>query len=208
MARNLEAKCRQCRREGEKLFLKGEKCFTDKCAIERRNYPPGQHGQKQSRLSGYGVQLREKQKIRRIYGMLERQFRRFYWEAAASKGVTGEALLQMLECRLDTVAFRMGFGASRTEARQVVRHNSILVNGKRVNIPSYQCRPGDVVEVAGPSKEQLRIKAAAEAAESRGRAEWIEVDTKALKGTFKARPQRSELPSTINESLVVELYSK
>ncbi len=208
MARNLDAKCRQCRREGEKLFLKGEKCFTDKCAIERRNYPPGQHGQKQSRLSGYGVQLREKQKIRRIYGMLERQFRLFYAKASASKGVTGEALLQLLECRLDTVAFRMGFGASRTEARQIVRHNSILVNGKRVNIPSYQCKPGDVIEVAVASKAQLRIKGAAEAAESRGRAEWVEVDTKALKGTFKARPQRSELPSSINESLVVELYSK
>ena len=190
------------------MFLKGEKCFTDKCAIERRNYPPGQHGQKQSRLSGYGVQLREKQKIRRIYGMLERQFRLFYAKASASKGVTGEALLQMLESRLDTVAFRMGFGASRTEARQIVRHNAILVNGTRVNIPSFQCRPGDVIEVAEASKAQLRIKAAAEAAESRGRAEWLEVDTKALKGTFKARPQRSELPSTINESLVVELYSK
>ena len=208
MARNLDAKCRQCRREGEKLFLKGEKCFTDKCAIERRAYPPGQHGQKQSRLSGYGVQLREKQKIRRIYGMLERQFRKFYFEAAASKGVTGEALLQMLECRLDTVAFRMGFGASRTESRQIVRHNGILVNGKRVNIPSFQCRPGDVVEVAEASKAQLRIKAAAEAAESRGRPEWVEVDTKSLKGTFKAKPARSELPATINESLVVELYSK
>ena len=208
MARNLDAKCRQCRREGEKLFLKGEKCFTDKCAIERRAYPPGQHGQKQSRLSGYGVQLREKQKIRRIYGMLERQFRKFYFEAAASKGVTGEALLQMLECRLDTVAFRMGFGASRTESRQIVRHNGILVNGKRVNIPSFQCRPGDVVEVAEASKAQLRIKAAAEAAESRGRPEWVEVDTKSLKGTFKAKPVRSELPATINESLVVELYSK
>lgn len=208
MARNLDAKCRQCRREGEKLFLKGEKCFTDKCAIERRNYPPGQHGQKNSRLSGYGVQLREKQKIRRIYGMLERQFRKFYKEAVASKGVTGEALLQMLESRLDTVAYRMGFGASRTEARQIVRHNAILVNGKRVNIPSFQCRPGDVVEVVEAAKAQLRIKAAAEAAESRGRAEWLEVDAKALKGTFKARPVRSELPSTINESLVVELYSK
>ena len=208
MARNLDPKCRQCRREGEKLFLKGEKCFTDKCAIERRNYPPGQHGQKQARLSGYGVQLREKQKIRRIYGLLEGQFRLVYKAAAASKGVTGGALLQMLESRLDTVAYRMGFGASRTEARQVVRHNGILVNGRRVNIPSYQCRPGDVVEVAEASKAQLRIKAAAEAADSRGRAEWIEVDTKALKGTFKARPQRSELPSTINESLVVELYSK
>lgn len=208
MARNLDAKCRQCRREGEKLFLKGEKCFTDKCAIERRNYPPGQHGQKNTRLSGYGVQLREKQKVCRIYGMLERQFRNNYHRASSGKGVTGEALLQILESRLDSVAYRMGFGASRTEARQIVRHNGILVNGKRVNIPSFQCRPGDVVEVAQAAKEQLRIKAAAEAAESRGIPEWIEVDAKALKGTFKARPQRSELPSTINESLVVELYSK
>ncbi len=208
MARNLDAKCRQCRREGEKLFLKGEKCFTDKCAIERRNYPPGQHGQKSTRLSGYGVQLREKQKVRRIYGILERQFRKTYKEASASKGVTGEALLQNLESRLDSVVYRMGFGASRTESRQVVRHNGILVNGKRVNIPSYQCRPGDVVEVAQLAKEQLRIKGAAEAAESRGYPEWIEADAKALKGTFKARPQRSELPSTINESLIVELYSK
>ncbi len=208
MARNLDAKCRQCRREGEKLFLKGEKCFTDKCAIERRNYPPGQHGQKNTRLSGYGVQLREKQKLRRIYGLLERQFRKTYQRAASAKGVTGEALLQQLEGRLDSVVYRMGFGASRTEARQIVRHNAILVNGKRVNIPSFQCRPGDVIEVAQAAKEQLRVKGAAEAAESRGLPEWLEVDSKALKGTFKARPQRSELPSTINESLVVELYSK
>jgi small subunit ribosomal protein S4 len=208
VARNLDAKCRQCRREGEKLFLKGEKCFTDKCAIERRNYPPGQHGQKSSRLSGYGVQLREKQKVRRIFGLLERQFRNTYKEASRSKGVTGERLLQLLEGRLDSVAYRMGFGASRTEARQIVRHNGILVNGKRVNIPSFQCRPGDVIEVVQGAKEQLRIKAAAEAAESRGFPEWVEVDAKALKGTYKARPQRSELPSTINESLVVELYSK
>ncbi len=208
MARNLDAKCRQCRREGEKLFLKGEKCFTDKCAIERRNYPPGQHGQKNTRLSGYGVQLREKQKVRRIYGLLERQFRKTYHAAEQSKGITGEALLQALESRLDSVAHRMGFGASRTEARQIVRHNGILVNGRRVNIPSFQCRPGDVIEVAQLAKDQLRIKGAAEAAESRGYPEWVEVDAKALKGTFKARPQRSELPSTINESLVVELYSK
>ena len=208
MARNLDAKCRQCRREGEKLFLKAEKCFTDKCAIERRDYPPGQHGQKNSRLSGYGVQLREKQKVRRIFGLLERQFRRTYQEASRSRAVTGEALLQLLEGRLDSVAYRMGFGGSRTEARQIVRHNGILVNGKRVNIPSFQCRPGDVIEVAQAAKEQLRIKAAAEAAESRGFPEWIEVDSKALKGTYKARPQRSELPSTINESLIVELYSK
>ncbi|MEN3353702.1 MAG: small subunit ribosomal protein [Betaproteobacteria bacterium] len=208
MARNLDARCRQCRREGEKLFLKGEKCFTDKCAIERRNYPPGQHGQKNTRLSGYGVQLREKQKVRRTYGVLERQFRRHYDDAVASKGVTGEALLQILEGRLDSVSYRMGFGASRTEARQIVRHNGILVNGRRVNIPSYQCRPGDVVEVAQTAKAQLRIKASAEAVASRGYPEWVEVDAATLKGTFKARPQRSELPSTINESLVVELYSK
>ena len=209
MARNLDAKCRQCRREGEKLFLKGEKCFTDKCAIERRAYAPGQHGQKSGqRMSDYGKQLREKQKIRRIYGILERQFRNIYAAAARGKGITGESLLQMLESRLDTVVFRMGFGASRNEARQVVRHNAILVNGKRVNIPSYQVRTGDVVEVAATAKEQLRIKGASTAAESRGIPEWLEVDTKALKGTFKAKPQRTELPSTINESLVVELYSK
>src|SRR4249919_3739209 len=167
MARNLDAKCRQCRREGEKLFLKGEKCFTDKCPVERRSYPPGQHGQKQTRLSGYATQLREKQKVRRIYGVLERQFRKTYKEAEKGTSITGENLLQLLESRLDTVVYRMGFGASRSEARQVVRHNAILVNGKRVNIPSYNVRPGDVVEVAPKAKEQLRIKAAAEAAASR-----------------------------------------
>ncbi len=208
MARNLDPKCRQCRREGEKLFLKGDKCFTDKCAIERRNYPPGQHGQKNSRLSGYGVQLREKQKLRRIYGLLERQFRNTYHRADQQKGVTGETLLQMLESRLDNITYKMGFGASRSEARQIVRHNGILVNGKRVNIPSYQLRPGDVVEVAAKAKEHLRIKAAFEATSGRGYPEWLEVDAAALKGIFKSLPQRSELPSTINESLVVELYSK
>jgi len=209
MARNLDAKCRQCRREGEKLFLKGEKCYTDKCAIERRSYAPGQHGQKSgSRLSDYGKQLREKQKMRRIYGLLERQFRKTYFEAARSKGVTGERLLQLLETRLDNIAYRMGFGASRTEARQVVRHNGILVNGKRVNIPSYQVRPGDVIEVAEKAKPQLRLKASAEAAESRGFPEWIEVDAKALKGTFKSLPARADLPSTVNERMIIELYSK
>jgi small subunit ribosomal protein S4 len=209
MARNTDAKCRQCRREGEKLFLKGEKCFTDKCAIERRGYAPGQHGQKSGqRLSDYGKQLREKQKTRRIYGVLEKQFRKTYAEASRSKGVTGERLLQLLETRLDNIAYRMGFGASRTEARQVVRHNSILVNGKRVNIPSYQVRPGDTVEVAEKSKAQLRIKAASEAAESRHIPEWLEVDTKALKGKFKTLPVRTDLASSINESLIIELYSK
>ena len=202
MARNLDAKCRQCRREGEKLFLKGEKCFTDKCAIERRSYPPGQHGQKNIRMSDYG------KKLRRTYGVLERQFRLVYKEAARQKGVTGEALLQLLEGRLDTVAYRMGFGASRSEARQVVRHNGILVNGKRVNIPSYLVRPGDSVEVADKAKAHLRIKAAVVAAEARGFPEWIQVDTQHLKGIYKAKPQRAELPQTINESLVIELYSK
>jgi len=209
MARNLDPKCRQCRREGEKLFLKGEKCFTDKCAIERRSYAPGQHGQKSGqRLSDFGKQLREKQKMRRVYGLLEGQFRHAYAEADRRKGVTGENLLQVLESRLDTVSYRMGFGASRTEARQIVRHNGVLVNGKRVNIPSYQVKPGDTVEVTEKARAHLRIKAAAEAAESRGFPDWIEVDVKSLKGKFKALPQRAELPSNINESLVVELYSK
>ncbi|BBO21934.1 MAG: 30S ribosomal protein S4 [Burkholderiales bacterium] len=209
MARNLDAKCRQCRREGEKLFLKGEKCFTDKCAVERRSYAPGQHGQKSGqRLSGYGVQLREKQKIRRTYGVLERQFRKVYAEADRRKGQTGENLLQLLESRLDTVAYRMGFGASRAEARQLVRHNGVLVNGKRVNIPSYDLRPGDTVELAEKARGHLRVKAALEAAESRGFPEWIEVDAKVGKGVFKAYPARTDLPATINESLVVELYSR
>jgi len=209
LARNLDPKCRQCRREGEKLFLKGEKCFTDKCAVERRAYPPGQHGQKKNtRISDYGGQLREKQKVRRIYGMLEGQFRLTYRAAEVQRGITGENLLQTLESRLDNVSYRMGFGASRSEARQVVRHNGILVNGKRVNIPSYQVSPGDVVEIAEKARAQLRVKAALQAAEQRGFPEWLEVDAKAMKGTFKAKPQRSELPATINEHLIVELYSK
>lgn len=209
MARNLDAKCRQCRREGEKLFLKGEKCYTDKCSIERRSYAPGQHGQKSGqRLSGYGVQLREKQKMRRTYGVLENQFRRIYAEAERRKGQTGENLLQLLEGRLDNVAYRMGFGASRAEARQVVRHGAVLVNGRRVSIPSYQLRVGDVLQLTDLARGHLRVKAALEAAESRGFPEWLEVDAKAGKGTFKAVPQRTDLPSTINESLVVELYSR
>jgi small subunit ribosomal protein S4 len=209
VARNLDAKCRQCRREGEKLFLKGEKCFTDKCAVERRAYAPGQHGQKSgARLSGYGQQLREKQKIRRTYGVLEGQFRRAFAEAERKKGQTGENLLQLLEARLDTVAYRMGFGASRAESRQIVRHNGVLVNGKRVNIPSYSVRPGDVVELTEAARGHLRTKAALEAADSRGFPEWVSVDAKAAKGTFKALPQRAELSSSLNEGLVVELYSR
>lgn len=177
--------------------------------MERRAYAPGQHGQKRvNRVSNYGVQLREKQKLRRTYGILEKQFRKYYFDADRLKGVTGENLLQLLESRLDNVTYRMGFGVSRSEARQVVRHNGILVNGRRVNIPSFKVSPGDVVEVAEKAKVHLRVKAAAEAAEQRGFPEWIEVDVKALKGIYKAMPQRSELPATINEHLVIELYSK
>jgi small subunit ribosomal protein S4 len=209
VARNLDPKCRQCRREGEKLFLKAEKCFTDKCSIERRSYAPGQHGQKSgARLSDYGVHLRAKQKIRRLYGVLEGQFRRVFAEAARRKGQTGENLLQLLESRLDCVAYRMGFGGSRSEARQIVRHNAVKVNGQRVNIPSYLVKPGDVVELTETARAHLRVKAALQAAESRGFPEWISVDAKEGKGVYKAMPQRSELPSTLNEGLVIELYSK
>ena len=209
MARNLDPKCRQCRREGEKLFLKAEKCFSDKCAIERRAYAPGQHGQRSgARLSDFGVHLRAKQKIRRIYGVLEGQFRKIFAEADRRKGQTGENLLQLLEARLDATTYRMGFAGSRAEARQLVRHNGILVNGKRVNIPSYTLKPGDVVELTEASRGQLRVKAALEAAEGRGFPDWLAVDAKAGKGTFKAMPQRSELSPTLNEGLVIELYSK
>lgn len=208
MARYTDSKCRLCRREGGKLFLKGEKCFTDKCPVSKRTYPPGQHGQRRGRLSDYGVQLREKQKLRRVYGVLERQFSNYYAEADRLRGSTGENLLQLLERRLDNVVHRMGFGASRSEARQLVRHNGVLVNGVRVNIPSYQVKAADVIEMGAGAKEQLRVKAALEAAEQRGFPEWLEVDVKAMKGTFKAVPGRSELPSEINEQLVVALYSK
>lgn len=208
MARYIGPVCRLCRREGEKLFLKGEKCFGSKCAIEKRPTPPGQHGAKRGRLSDYATQLREKQKLRRIYGILEKQFRSYYQEADRRKGSTGENLLQLLESRLDNVVYRMGFGASRTEARQLVRHNAIMLNGHKANIPSIQIKPGDVIAVNGKSKEQLRIKAASDMAEQRGIVEWIDVDAKKLEGTFKATPERSDLPSDINEHLVVELYSK
>lgn len=208
MARYTDAKCRLCRREGGKLFLKGEKCFTDKCPVEKRTFPPGHHARRRSRVSEYGRQLREKQKLRRIYGILERQFSNYYAEADRSRGSTGENLLRLLETRLENVVYRMGFGVSRSEARQLVRHNAILVNNKRVNIPSYQVKANDVIELATQAKNQLRIKAAMEAAEQRGFPEWLEVDSSAMKGVFKAPPDRSELPSEINESLVVALYSK
>jgi small subunit ribosomal protein S4 len=208
MAKYTGSKCRQCRREGGKLFLKGEKCFTAKCAVENRPFPPGQHGQRRTRLSDYATQLREKQKVRRIYGILERQFRNYYKKAAGTKGSTGENLLQLLEGRLDNVVYRMGFSSSRSESRQLVRHNAISVNGARVNIPSYQVQPNDVISVNEKSRNQPRIQSAMDLAQQRGIAEWIDVDTKKMQGVYKARPERAELPADINEHLIVELYSK
>lgn len=208
MAKYNGSKCRLCRREGQKLFLKGEKCFTSKCAIENRSFPPGQHGQRRGRLTDYAVQLREKQKLRRVYGVLENQFRNYYKIADRRKGSTGENLLRLLESRLDNVVFRMGLGASRAEARQLVRHNAIRVNGARVNIPSYQVRPNDVIGVSETAKNQLRVKAALQFAQQREFADWLDVDVDKMQGIFTAYPERSDLPAEINEHLVVELYSK
>ena len=208
MAKYTDSKCRLCRREGEKLFLKGEKCYTAKCAIEKRPFPPGQHGQRRSRLSDYALQLREKQKLRRVYGILERQFHGYYQVADQRKGSTGENLLTLLESRLDNVVYRMGFAASRTEARQLVRHKAVTVNGAMVSIPSYRVQPADQIAVGEGSRAQLRVQAAIDLAQQRGFPEWIEVDAKKLEGTFKAYPQRSDLAAEINEHLVVELYSK
>lgn len=208
MAKYIGPKCRQCRREGVKLFLKGEKCFSSKCAMENRPFPPGQHGQKRTRMSDYAGQLREKQKLRRVYGILEKQFRGYYKEADRIKGSTGENLLQLLESRLDNVVFRMGFGASRSEARQLVRHNGVTVNGRKLNIPSAQISAGTVIAVAEKAKNQLRIKGAMDASQTRGVVDWVEVDTSKLEGVYKNVPERSELPSDIKENLVVELYSK
>jgi small subunit ribosomal protein S4 len=206
MARYIGPKCKLSRREGTDLFLKsGVRALDSKCKAET---PPGVHGARRSRLSDYGLQLREKQKVRRIYGVLERQFRSYYKEAARLKGATGENLLQLLESRLDNVVYRMGFGATRSESRQIVSHKAILVNGQTVNIASYQVKAGDVVTVREKAKTQLRIKNALELASQRTVIEWVEVDSTKMEGTFKAAPERSELSAEINEHLIVELYSK
>ncbi len=208
MARYIGPKCRQCRREGAKLFLKGEKCYTAKCAMENRAFPPGQHGQRRTRVSDYANQLREKQKMRRTYGILEKQFRLYYQESDRRKGATGENLLQTLESRLDNVVYRMGYAASRSEARQLVRHKAITVNDRVVTIPSFRVSPSDVVAVGEGSRNQTRIQNSMDLATQRGFVEWIDVDSKKLSGVFKTYPERSELPSDINEHLIVELYSK
>ena len=208
MARYTDSVCRLCRREGLKLFLKGERCYTDKCAIERRNYPPGEHGQGRVRFSEYAVQLREKQKVKRMYGLLERQFRRYFEMAERSRGITGEALLQLLERRLDNMIYRMGFATSRAEARQLVRHGHFAVNGRTVNIPSFLLKSGHVVTVREGSRNVARIQEALAQAERRGVPDWLEVQREALTGRVKNLPTRSDLTMPINEKLVVELYSK
>ena len=208
MARYIESVCRLCRRENLKLFLKGERCYTDKCAIERRTSPPGQHGQGRPKFSEYSIQLREKQKVKRMYGLLENQFRRTFAEAARTKGITGETLLVLLERRLDNVAYRMGFASSRAEARSLVRHGHILVNGKKVNIPSYTVRVGDVISVKEPSRQITRVMSALEGAQRRGVPDWAEVDRDAFSGRIKILPTRSDITMPINEKLIVELYSK
>ena len=208
MARYTGAVCRLCRREGLKLFLKGERCYTDKCAIERRNYPPGEHGQARPKFSEYSVQLREKQKLRRMYGVLEGQFRRYFAMADRAKGVTGETLLQLLERRMDNVVYRLGFSTSRSESRQLVRHGHFMVNGRKLDVPSALLRAGDVVTVRERSREIARIKEALELAQRRGVPDWLEITPETFTGKVKALPTRTDLTMPINEKLVVELYSK
>jgi len=208
LARYTDSVCRLCRREGLKLFLKGERCYTDKCAIERRNYPPGDHGQARSKFSEYAIQLREKQKVKRMYGLLEGQFRRYFSLAERQKGITGENLLTLLERRLDNMIYRMGFATSRAEARQLVRHGHFTVDARKVNIPSYLLKPGQVVTVRERSRTVTRIVEALEQAERRGVPEWLEVSKDNFSGHVKMLPGRAELTMPINEKLIVELYSK
>ena len=208
MARYRASVCRLCRREGLKLFLKGERCYTDKCAIERRNYPPGEHGQGRIKFSEYSLQLREKQKLKRIYSLLEGQFRRLFDRADRAKGVTGENLLVLLERRLDNMTYRLGFANSRAEARQLVRHGHFLVNDRKVDVPSAAVKPGDVITLRERSKKVARIQEALELSQRRGVPEWLEVDRQNFTGRIRALPTRADLTMPINERLVVELYSK
>ncbi len=208
MARYTGPVCRLCRREGTKIFLKGDRCFSEKCSFDRRPYPPGQHGQGRLRPSDYRDQLREKQKVKRIYGVLEKQFRLYFDRADRMKGVTGENLLSLLERRLDSTIYRLGMSSSRSEARQLVRHNHFSVNGGKVNIPSYQVRPGDVIEVKERSRKKACITTALEGADRRPQFSWLELDKKAFKGSVKSAPVRDEMTLPINEQLIVELYSK
>ena len=209
MARYTGASCRMCRRENLKMFLKGDRCYSDKCSFERRSYGPGQHGQNKFRkMSDYAIQLREKQKVKYMYGMLEGQFRKFFYNADMAKGVTGENLLVMIESRLDNTLYRLGFASSRDQARQMVRHNHFLVNGRKVNIPSYQVKVGDVITLKEKSRKNELIADNLEGAARRGVPSWLELDAANFQGTVKALPNREEITMPIQEQLIVELYSK
>jgi len=209
MARYINAVCRLCRREGEKLFLKGPKCNTPKCTFAKRSFAPGQHGQKgKPKFSNYGSQLREKQKVKRTYGVLERQFRKYFKIASKTKGVTGRVLLQLLERRLDNVIFRLGFAASRAQARQLVRHNFIYVNSRRVNIPSFLVKKEDLIQVATKERCQKKVKENIELSKDRTSPSWLEIDAQGLKAKITRLPEKEDIPSTIHEQLIVELYSK
>jgi small subunit ribosomal protein S4 len=208
VSRYIGSVCRMCRRAGEKLFFKGDRCFTEKCGVERRKYPPGQHGQSRAKLSDYGVQLMEKQKVRKPYGLVETQFRRYFHEAERRKGITGEILLQLLECRLDNVVYRMGFSANRRQARQLITHGHFKVNGKPVSIPSYSIRAGDVVEVRESSRDIPSIQENLDKAAHRGLASWLEMDAANFKGKILHVPSREEIQLPVQEQLIVELYSK
>ncbi|GLI36056.1 30S ribosomal protein S4 [Desulforhabdus amnigena] len=208
MARYTGSVCRLCRRETMKLYLKGDRCYSDKCAVERRNYPPGQHGQSRGKFSDYGLQLREKQKIKRMYGLVEKQFKTYFKHADRQKGVTGTNFLILLERRLDNAVYRFGFADSRSQARQVVRHNHVLVNGKKVNVPSYLLRPGDTVTIAEGSRQISIINDALEALPRRGLPSWLELDKAKYEGIFKTIPTREEMNLPVQEQLVVEFYSK
>jgi small subunit ribosomal protein S4 len=211
VARYIGSVCRLCRREGMKLFLKGDRCFTDKCAIEKRNYAPGQHGKgvrTKQKLQGYGLQLREKQKVKRLYGMLEGQFGLFFQRATQEKGVSGELLLAKLERRLDNVAYRLGFGSSRAQARQLVRHGHVRVNDRKVDVPSFQVRPGDVVSLSTAAAKNAQVVASLESVKGRGVPKWLELDAAAFKGKVSSLPARDDINFPIQEQLIVELYSK
>ncbi len=209
MARYIGAVCRLCRREAMKLFLKGERCYTEKCAIEKRNFPPGQHGKtRKAKLAGYGVQLREKQKVKRIYGVLEDQFRRYFETAERARGITGETLLQLLERRLDNVVYRLGLATSRPQARQLVRHGHFLVNGRKVDVPSYSVKPGDVIAVLGRTQKATAIEHAMEEVKGRGIPEWLSFDATSFTGRIVSMPTRAQINLPVQEQLIVELYSK
>ena len=208
MARYIGPVCKQCRREAMKLFLKGDRCYTDKCAFDRRPYPPGQHGQRRMKFTEYGIRLREKQKVARIYGVLEKQFRRYFYQADRARGVTGENLLSILERRLDSVCYRLGFAQTRAEARQLVRHKHVSVDGQTVNIPSFRVRPGQKVEVREKSRKMARIASALEQAQKRGVPSWLELSPENFAGTIKTLPVREEITLPIQEQLIVEFYSR